>query len=99
MIIVHPIDLHEGELAVRFQAQIERDRGHAGLPRHQWDEIPRDRAAQVEPDAAPFVLPLLHLAMESGEPLEVNGPIIERFQSGLRACQRFFNSWFHRKLS
>jgi hypothetical protein len=93
MIVINPPKRIEGEETTRFQAHVERDRGRSSLPRNLWYEVPKHTGDSIEPGMAPFVLPLLHLAMELGEPLIVRGALSQRLQDGIRDYQDTFHAW------
>ena len=71
-----------------------RSTAKAGLPSELWFRFPKNTGLEISCDSDPFAVALLLLAMQNGEPLQLEGTLSRKLFEGLGRYQAVFHEWF-----
>ncbi|MBI5154734.1 hypothetical protein HZA57_05810 [Candidatus Poribacteria bacterium] len=85
--------IRQSNSAIRLSARIHSESAPPGFPGELWFEYPRALAPFVQERADPFATALIHVAMATGEPLELEGPVSPLLLLGLAEIVRLFTYW------
>jgi hypothetical protein len=92
MIVVRDIERNATDAGAVVRARVEPEDRRLG-PYDLWYRYPNEYLEHLCPRSDPFAAAALFLAMQTGAPLRVEGPVSRRLVHGLQKYQRILHGW------